>query len=418
MIIAPRNKLAKSTLKPGKPLVPIRKVSSGGVIHRFHDTSPLSPSGRYLALFRVPFEEQYTKPGDAGEVILVDLKTNHEKVLAKSYGWEMQLGANVQWGATDDQLFYNDVDTKTWNAFTVELNPFSGKKRILNGTVFMASLDGEELLSYNLINSIHAQPGYGVVIPDSLTNYNIGPVDSDSLFTTNTRTGKVRKLATIRDIYEKSIPSIAVPNPNEYSYYLFKAMWNPQKTRIMTLVMMKPLTGAKRRIAVITMLPDGSDIRTAITPEQYAKGGHHMAWTADGEHISMNLNVDGKPGVEIITVKYDGTELKTVYPIGSGHPSYHPGGLPLVITDSYWHEPITNKDGFVPLRLINTETGTEQLLASVYVPITDDSLFRVDLHPTWDRSGRYIIFNAFEDNTRCVFIADLKDIVDKIDVNN
>ena len=76
------------------------------------------------------------------------------------------------------------------------------------------------------------------------------------------------------------------------------------------------------------MKPDGSDIRTAITPEQWAKGGHHVNWTPDGEHLSMNLNVDGNEGLELITVKYDGTELKTVFTPGSGHPSFHPKGHP------------------------------------------------------------------------------------------
>ena len=112
------------------------------------------------------------------------------------------------------------------------------------------------------------------------------------------------------------------------------------------------------------------------------------------------------------------TDLKAVYPVGSGHPSFHPGGLPLVVTDSYLHEPIAKGDGFVPVRLINVETGTEELLAYVYVPKLDDSSFRVDPHPTWDRSGRYVIFNGFGDNTRCVYIADLKSVINKVSKNS
>ncbi len=417
-VIAPVDKIGHSEYASMKPLVPIKKISTGGVIHRFHDTSPLSPSGKYMALFRVPFEDHYPEAGDAGEVILVDMKSGEEKFISKSFGWEMQVGANVQWGANDQELFFNNVDTATWEAFTVLYNPSSGRSKRIGGPAFMVSLDGKKLVSHNLINSVHAQSGYGVIIPDSLTAYNIGPVDTDGIFVSETETGKTTMITSIKDIYEKTVPSIKVPNPNDYYYYCFKAMWNPQGSRIMTTVMMKPLSGGKRRLALITMLPDGSDIRTAITLDQYSKGGHHMAWLPDGDHISMNLNVDGKPGIELITVKYDGTELKEVYPVGSGHPSFHPGGLPFVITDSYWQEPVTKQDGFVPIRLINVETGTEDVIAMVYVPIKDDSSFRVDAHPTWDRSGRYIIFNAFEDNTRCVFMADLKSIVDTFNQNN
>jgi hypothetical protein len=417
-VLAPPDQISKSTIKPGEPLVPIKKVSTGRVIHRFHDTSPLSPSGRYMALFRVPFEDHYPEPGDVGEVILVDMETGEERVVAQSYGWEMQMGANVQWGGSDEELYFNDVDTTTWEAFAVKLNPITGASRRMEGTVFMASLDGKRLASHNLINSVHAQSGYGVILPDSLTAYNVGPVDTDGIFITNTETGKAKMLASIKDIYETTVPSIAVPNPNDYAYYCFKIMWNPQRTRIMTLVQFRPLTGGKRKIAIITMRPDGSEMRTAITPEQYARGGHHMAWTADGDHISMNLEMDGDPVLELITVKYDGTDLKTVYPTGSGHPSFHPGGLPLIITDAYAHEPVTNQDGFVPVRLLNVATGTEELIANVFVPKVEDSSFRVDAHPTWDRSGRYVIFNGYEDNTRCVYIADLKDIIKKVSEDN
>lgn len=48
---------------------------SGGSFHRFFDTSPLSPSGRYLGLTRLPFEDRLPPPGHVAEVLLVDLDT-------------------------------------------------------------------------------------------------------------------------------------------------------------------------------------------------------------------------------------------------------------------------------------------------------------------------------------------------------
>jgi hypothetical protein len=155
------------------------------------------------------------------------------------------------------------------------------------------------------------------------------------------------------------------------------------------------------------MKPDGSDVRTAITPQQWAKGGHHINWMPDGEHLSMNLNTDGKEGLELISVKYDGTDMKTVFYPGSGHPTFHPKGLPLIITDAYPNEAITKKDGTVPIRFLNTATGKEENIAEVFVSNTDGE-FRIDPHPAWDRTGRYVIFNGYTGNTRNVYIADLK----------
>lgn len=390
------------------PGVTIKQASQGRIIHRFFDTSPLSPSGKYLALFRLPYENKSPQPGDFGEVILVDIKTGKEGVVATSRGWEMQLGANVQWGETDRDLLFNDVDTITWKAFCVVLDPFTGKSRRLNGTVFMASNDGKKIASYNLTNSRYAQVGYGVIIPEHLIKRNIGPVDDDAIYITQIASGITKRVVTIREIYEKTQPSITIANPQDYEYYCFQVKWNPQGTRLLTTLQWAPLKGGARQRSVITMRPDGTDIKTAITPEQWGKGGHHINWMPDGEHLSMNLNIDSKPGLELISVKYDGTDLKTVFTPGSGHPSFHPKGFPFIITDAYPNETITKKNGTVPIRLLYTDEGKEENIAEVFVSNTDGE-FRIDPHPAWDRSGRYVIFNGFTDNTRSVYIADLKD---------
>ncbi len=400
----------------GPALVPVVRVSSGRVIHRFFDTSPLSPSGRYLALFRFPQEVTSPKPGEVGEVILVDRKTGQERVVAQSRGWEMQLGANVQWGKTDEDLYFNDVDTTNWSAFAIRLNPLTGASRRMGGTVFMASMDGSKLATYNLISSRRAQVGYGVVVPDAKAPRNIGPVATDGIDITNTSTGAVKRIVTIRDIYEKTVPKIAIANPQDYEYYCFQVKWNPQGTRLLTTLQWTPRTGGDRRRSVITMRPDGSDLRTAITPDQWAKGGHHINWTPDGEHLSMNLNVDGKPGLEIITVRYDGSEMKTIFSPGSGHPSLNPLGLPFMVTDAYPGE-LGTTDGTVPIRLMNVQSTKEQSIVNIFLSKAGGE-FRIDAHPAWDRSGRYVIFNGFLDGTRNVFMADLKDVLNGTNKSN
>lgn len=389
----------------------VKMVSTGGVIHRFFDTSPLSPSGKYLALFRFPYEDHSPVAGDVGEVILVNMKTGKETLVAKSRGWEMQLAANVQWGATDKELYFNDVDTTTWQAYAVCLNPFTKKSKRMASTVFMVSPDGKKLASYNLIKSTYAQVGYGVIIPSEKNSRNIGLQENDGVIITDVASNTTKQIVSIKQIYEQTVPSIKIPNPEELEYYCFQVKWNLQGTRLLTTIQWSPKGNSDvRKRAVITMLPDGSDIRTAVTPEQWAKGGHHINWTANPDYLSMNLNVDGKPGLEIITVKYDGSDLKTVYAPGSGHPSYHPKGLPFIITDAYAGEmPIAK--GKSPVRLINVKNQTEQLVAGADLPPIKKMEFRIDAHPAWDRSGRYVIFNGSYKGTRSVYLADLKEML-------
>lgn len=395
--------------------VPIRKVASGKIIHRFHDTSPISPSGRYIALFRIPFEDRYPEPGEPGEVVLVDLSTGKESVVGKSYGWEMQVGANVQWGASDHELFYNQVNINTWKSYTVLHDPVRHQSRKWEGATFMVTPDGKKTASHNMVNSVYAQSGYGVILPEQYRNKNAGVVTNDGLFVTDVASGKTSMIASIKRIFEEARPKIGIDDPEQYEIYTFKAMWNAQGTRLMTCLIIRPKSGGPRKVALVTMKPDGTDIRTAITTKQYARGGHHMAWMPDGEHFSMNLEVDStRFGLELITARYDGAELKTVFSPGSGHPSFHPKGLPLIITDAYRHEvSVTNDDGIVPIRLMNIKTGKETIIARVKVPDVKDNSFRMDAHPTWDRTGRYVIFNGYDDNSRGVYIADLRNIIDQ-----
>jgi hypothetical protein len=396
--------------------VPMVRIATGRIIHRFFDTSPISPSGRYVGLFRLPNENRPPQPGEAGDVVLVDLTTGRERTVAQSRGWEAQMGANVQWGATDSDLFFNDVDPATWTPFAVHFNPATGRSRRLEGTVFTVSPDGRHLTSYNLVSSRRIQVGYGVVLPEDKTPRNRGPVANDGLFLTDIATGRSRMIASIRDIYERAVPSLRIPEAEKYEYYCFQIRWNPQGTRLMAFLRWSdptqngPRTGP-RLLTLVTMKPDGSDIHLAVTPEQYARGGHHPMWAPDGEHLTINLNIrDGTKDLDLVSVRYDGTHLRSIHPIGSGHPSMH-RTKPFVLTDAYPREPVTRGDGTAPLRLIDLRDRTEIALAQVLLTRSETprltSEHRVDAHPVWDRSGRLVVFNGVHEDTRAVYIADV-----------
>ena len=131
------------------PKVPIWNVTPDidHCIHRFHLSSPFSPTGRYLGLTRLPREDRPPQPGEAAEIVVVDLTTGEQKVVAETIGWDTQLGAQVQWGTIDEELFFNDVDPETWMPYGVKMNPASGAKQKLDGTVYSISPDGKWAVS-------------------------------------------------------------------------------------------------------------------------------------------------------------------------------------------------------------------------------------------------------------------------------
>lgn len=397
-----------------EPAVPvwIATPDEGRAIHRFFDSSPFSPSGRRLALTRLPFEDRLPRPGDVAEVVVVDLETGVSRTVAETRGWDTQVGAHVQWGADDSQLFFNDLDVATWRPFGVRLDPGTGARTPLHGTVYSISQDGRLAASPSLVRIGATQRGYGVAVPPE---HMPGPSDDDGVFVTDTQTGASRLLVSLRDVVE----SVGL-EPDEWAagdFSCFHVRWSPSGERLQLVLRWLARdrdAPVRMRPQLVTMRADGSELHVAVPAEAWAQGGHHPSWCPDDEHVLMNLRLGGDE-MRFVVVRFDGTDLRPLSTrlTGSGHPSLHPDGRHLV-TDAYPHEPAAFDDGTVPIRLIDLAEDSERTL--VRVPCLPSFSgprreLRVDPHPAWDREHRRIAFNAWLDGTRRVCVADLGEVL-------
>jgi len=400
------------------PAVPVWCVTpdSPRTIHRFFDTSPISPSGRYVGLTRLPAEDRLPAPGDVAEVIVVDLDTGKQRVVAETRGADTQLGAQVQWGAGDRELLYNDVDPADWRPYGVRLDPATGERARLGGTVYMASPDGRRTVSSCLRRIRRVQAGYGVLVPPGHVPANEGAPEDDGVYVTDTRTGRGRMIASVRAIVEAAL---APADRADGDFYCFHTKFSPTGGRILLVLRRFPPGGGPARSQLLTMTAGGEDIRLAVPASQWAdKGGHHPNWCPDGEHVMMNLRLAG-PGTEmrLVRARYDGSGLEAMTDAvpGSGHPSLHAGGR-FVVTDCYQGEPMAFGDGTTPLRWIDLAARTETTLARIPTRpdwAGPDHELRIDPHPAWDRTGHYVAFNAFRPDarTRGVFVADVSGLL-------
>jgi hypothetical protein len=407
------------------PIVPVWCVTPdrSGCIHRFFDTSPISPSGRYLAVFQLPFEDRQPRPGETGNICVVDLETGEDRIVAGTCGWEPQMGANINWGASDHELFFNDVDTTNWRPCAWKLDPVTGERQKMEGTVYHASADGRWLISANMTTMRKTQPGYGLQVPDETVRRNVGPADDDGFYLTDTSTGRRRLLASIGDMLTQADPPVLIDNPDRYEIYGFHSKFNPQSNRLMLSLRWFPATDeplwdmfkidhSAVRFAWVTMGLDDDSMHCAVGPEQWEKGGHHATWFPDGKQISMNLNID-RECLRFVQVNADGGELRKMLDDvpGSGHPTVYPDGQHL-LTDTYTWEETAFGDGTIPLRWVDLKTGDEEVIVRINTrQPCEDPVMRVDSHPAWDRTWRYVTFNAFVDGTRRVFVADMQGVI-------
>lgn len=400
------------------PKVPVYCVTPDltGCFHRFFNTSPISPSGRYLAVTRLLAEDRLAAPGEVAEIVLVDLKTGKHRVLAETRGFDSQLGAQAQWGATDHELFFNDLEMKSWRGFGVRMDPLTGERKNLEGPLFEVSQNGRSLAGICLLRSGLTQRGYGVVVPAEILPWNTGAADDDGVYLTDTATSKCRLIASYKAIADVAGENVAPLQPERGGgFHGHQISWNPQGTRLMLCMAWnypRPRSFKQRAIdiSLVTLKPDGTDIQVPLPARVWNRLGNHPCWCPDGEHISMNFKLGGSKRYKLVRMRYDGQGLEGMTTaMGTGHPTVHPDGKH-ILTDTYQREYVDVDDGTIPIRWIDIAKGTEeQLIRICSRPPYSGPLYamRVDPHPAWDRTYTRFAINACPKGTRQVFIADM-----------
>lgn len=360
-------------------------------------------------------------PGETAEIVLVDLLNGTTRVIAETKGSDSQLGAQAQWGATDEELYFNDVDTEYWHGHGVRVNPFTGERRDLEGPLFEVSQDGRYVVGICLSRCAITQLGYGVVVPTDVLPWNEGAASDDGVYLTDTATGKCQLVASYKDIVEAAGEKVRPRKPElGGGYHGHQISWNPQGTRLMLCLAHnypKPRIQKKytHDMNLITLKPDGSDVHVPIPALVWS--GNHPCWCPDGEHISMNYRLEPEKRYDyhFIRMRYDGQNKEPMSTlVGTGHPTLHPNGRN-ILTDTYQNElhGFEYKDGLIPFRWIDIAKNTEKHLVRICSrpPTGPFGDLRVDPHPAWDRTYTRVAFNACPKGTRQVFIADLSEYV-------
>ena len=401
---------------------PIYRITpdDGYYLHTFYDICPWSPSQRYLACTRFPFQGREPKFGEEAQVCLIDMRDGTLTDVWSTRAWGFQLGSNVQWGATDRYLYFNDlVDGE---AVCVRLDLETGKGEALAGPMYHVAPDDSAVVSYplDLINA--SQSGYGYAeSPGRARTLVPGAAQDEGIWRTDLKTGKKTLLVSIAEAYEV-LPDADKDRFKGGTFVFFHSKYNPQTSRILQVFRcMMPDAGTEFGIggtgvfkpSLITFNPDGSDVRLALPNEVWGKGGHHPNWHPDGEHILMNLKMD-YDRLKLCTFRPDGSDFRvrseTVH--GSGHPSFHSNGRH-IITDTYPEEDYAAISKEVPLRLIDTAQQSEQNLGFFFtLGMPNANVLRIDPHPAWSRDYSKICFNAAPEGRRQIFVADLGGLIE------
>jgi len=395
----------------GKTLAPVTQVTpdDGFYVHTYYDVCPFSPTQRFLAVTRLPYQNRIPVLGDTAEVCIVDLGEETIRRVYTTKSWGMQTGSMAQWGATDRHLYTNDV--VGGKAVCVRIDLETGETTAYGGPMYHIAPDESSVIGFPLELLDITQRGYGVPPkdPEMPAKLPPGASESEGLWKTDLTARETKLLVSVADVAAK------VPEPPPETggtYYFWHSKFNRQGTRIMQVLRcLLPGGFGGRNTMVFTFKQDGSDIRYAPgTPVWGAKGGHPN-WHPDGVHLIRVLRVDGETP-RLCKFRYDAEDFTVMSEkiLGGGHPSFEGQGR-YIVTDEFHG----SRPQMVSIQLIDMQAEQVATLCSLPTLPRGEQLdyqpHRLDGHPVWSRDYRQVCFQAAPEGARRLYIADVSKLV-------
>jgi hypothetical protein len=398
-----------TSYRSGQFLAPITRVTpkDGFYVHTYYDVCPFSPSQRYLAVTRLPYQDRVPVLGEVADVCVIDLEQQTIETVYKTKSWGFQTGANLHWGATDRHLYTNDVFDG--DAVSVRIDLESNKTKTLAGPMYNIAPDESAVIGFPLELLDITQEGYGAPAkePGKFRRLPPGASKTEGIWRTDLKTNERKLLASLADVAAK------VPEPpprKDGTFYFWHSKVNKQSTRIMQVLRcVFPDGYGGVNTMVFTFDADGSNIRYTPSWPVWAHGGGHPNWHPDGEHVIRVLTPEGKRP-RFCQFRYDGTDLTVLSrkSRGGGHPTVEPRGKYLV-TDTF-----PDGGAKVSVRLIDLVADREEdvcTMATIHRHKVTHFVHRLDGHPAWSRDYKRVLFQAAPEGARQLFLADLSKIV-------
>ena len=417
-VVAPR--WGAATIKRPRSTYDVRWQVVGGArtTHRFFDSSAISPSGRYVCATRTRREGPAdVTPGDVAEVVVYDLQKKRKDRFPVVYrrptaAWDAQLGAQVQWGASDDDLYFNDVVGTRSDGAPIVRGVRSdwqrGRETRLPTPVYHVTRDGARAAAPRDLAALRmTQDGYGVVATPAQLRHLESQKDGVHVLDLRTNATAFLELSALVAAAELEERPRAVAGGDarkgaECHRHVFHVKWNAKGTRLLVVVRARG-HGCPRGDAnhALTVDPDGADVKVVAT---WLRDGNHPNWLEDGR---LSMNYEGKV---CAFDDVEGASCQVLSERASGHPVGVPGRGDLVVTDTYAkeHAAFGLEAGEAALRVLSGGDREAWLgvfpVAALGTMPTD--VWRCDAHPAFDVKGRRLALNVWVRGSRRVAVTD------------
>lgn len=369
-----------------------------GYFYGFHDHTPFSAdntkllANRYETDLRMPTPDTFL---DVGYFDGPDYKIFHP--IARTRAWMWHMGCKLQWRGTRNEIVFNDHDSGKNIARMVDID--TGYETRLPDSIGSVSPDGQLAVGYSFARVAKCMPGYGY-------HFDVGDPEIDNfaprkngVHLINLETQHCEQLFSLADLAELR----PEPSMQDALHFATHTVFSPDSQRFIFLHRWIHNDVSKRWSRMISSDLSGKDLHVFPTIDMVShigwKNSHHvLAYCRVAEHGDQYVLFEDKTNNFTIIGKNQFNS--------DGHPSYDPSGR-WIVTDTY-----PDRRRVQNLVVYDTLQNTRHELARLPMPPefqTPDPYhhWACDLHPRWDRRGRFICFDAAYTGTRALCSIDL-----------
>jgi hypothetical protein len=389
------------------PVIPYRASGAvktvDGYFYGFHDHSPFSVDGEKLLVHKAPEKKFMPKVGDEIELgYLTGGDYRNFVPIGKTNTWNWHMGSKMQWVGTHNEVSFNDfTDGPRVRIVNVE----TGQQRSFPGFMSAISPDGSQFVGYDFLRVERLMPGYGYKTWDIASEI---AATEGGLSIGDTQSGVVHRFFDMNEISQIS------PDGTMQDAYHFvsHANFSPDGRKVSFLHRWLPDTSnpALRYTRLIVASLNSGELTILPTSGLVS----HYCWRDPDSLIAFCSTDQLGIGYHIFSLKADAKSQKVEFLEGineDGHPMVGSASS-FMITDTY-----PNRRRMKSLYLYNLEKKFAQKVGEFYMPKefqSPDAFHHwcCDLHPRWDRSGKYVCFDTAFSGTRSITIMNVSDFLD------
>lgn len=372
-----------------------------GYFFGFHDHTPFSADNKLLLAHRYTIPLRMPLPGETLDVGFFhgDNFDTFQKA-ADTRAWTWHMGSKLQWRGKTKQLVFNDHLEGRNIARMIDV--YSGAEKVLPDSIGSVSPNGKWAVGYSFFRVAQCMPGYGY-------HYDIGDKEAKSLapeqngiHIINLETGDSKLLFSIAEMAEKN-PEAAMKGA---MHFFSHTVFSPDSNRFIFLHRWTKGDVEKRWSRMISADIKGENIYIFPTTDMVS----HIGWK-DAEHVLAYCRTREHDDQYVVFKDQDPGSLEVIGQgvfTSDGHPSIDNTGN-WMVTDTY-----PNRRRVQYLALYNLQNKTRYDICHLPMPkkFQSPSSYKhwsCDLHPRWDRTGRYLCFDATYTGQRALCTIDLGD---------